>query len=180
MHSVSFFNRPVNIERVKSGVGKQRKWVSFQHTMSQGMFQPSVKMCHTWNIHFPLFQWTRSQRHIQPVFLGLSLGSAFLVVAFLCIGAARPLFPVGLWQTRAAPCSPITKLVIQPSTHHQKTLRHLFYHLTLVLCWKDLTTLLWQCPLDFPFGVGNIHEQALNVHMWIISRILGMTKRSKG
>ena len=95
MHSVSFFIRSVNTERVKRGVGKQRKWVSFQHTMSQGMFQPSVKMCHTWNIHFPLFQWTRSQRHIQPVFLGLGLGSAFLVVAFLCIGATRPLFPVG-------------------------------------------------------------------------------------
>ena len=55
MHSVSFFNRPVNTERAKRGIGKPRKWVSFQNTLSQSRLQPSVKMCHTWNIHFPLF-----------------------------------------------------------------------------------------------------------------------------
>ena len=31
-----------------------------------------------------------------------------------------PLSGGPLWQTRAAPCSPITKLVIQPSTQHQR------------------------------------------------------------
>ena len=175
MHSVSFFIRPVNTERVKRVVGKPRKWGSFQHTMSQGMLQPSVKMCHTWNIHLPLFQWTRSQCHIQPLFLELGFGK--------CISGCD----VPLHRRHPSPLSGgsdkrgrrrVRPLLSSSSNPAPTTKRHwdtFFYHLTLVLCWKDLTFLLWQCPLDFPFGVGNIHEQALNVHMWIISRILGMT-----
>ena len=156
MHSVSFFKGPFNTVRVKRSVEKQSKWGSFQHIMSQSMLQPSVKMCHTWNIHFPLFA-SEQDLSVYPASLPWARFGKCISGCGVPVHRRHPSPLSGgpLWQTRAAPCSPITKLVIQP-THHQKTPRHLFY---MVLCWKDLTTLLWQCPLDFPFGVDNCVTQ---------------------
>ena len=171
MHSVSFFKGPVNTVRVKRGVGKQRKWGSFQHIMSQSMLQPSVKMCHIWNIHFPLFQWTRSQRHIQPVFLGFRFGK--------CISGCG----VPVHRRHPSPLSGGSdkrgrrrvRPLLSSSSNPPTTKRHrdafsIIYH------WYFDEKILQLCYGRWTFLLVLIHEQAMNVQMWIISRILGMTK----